>query len=262
MTPRELLIICRTARVGDVLGATARGRLVWPVRDQGDHDERVWLPVTPGRQVTRLHNVDMLRIFFVDNKAEQNVVKQDATSVHQPREHYVSWTSKYNSDVTARVSQTVCDDPGADTDDKAYVGTNGTWAKHSGAAGRQTFYQKYEEQKEPSYRMEPTKKFNADEAFNALKSVVDKRMEGFRYHPKFCSNMTKMLSDEIKDEVKKLKFDRYKIVAVVHISEKRGQSMMVASRCAWDKNVDEFATYTMETPTLFCSASVFGIYNE
>ncbi|XP_052777273.1 dynein light chain Tctex-type 5-B-like [Mya arenaria] len=117
-------------------------------------------------------------------------------------------------------------------------------------------------QKEPSYRMEPTKKFNADEAFNALKSVVDKRMEGFRYHPKFCSNMTKMLSDEIKDEVKKLKFDRYKIVAVVHISEKRGQSMMVASRCAWDKNVDEFATYTMETPTLFCSASVFGIYNE
>jgi len=117
-------------------------------------------------------------------------------------------------------------------------------------------------QKEPSYRMEPKKKFNANEAYNVVKDIVDKRMEGLKYHPKFSSNMTKILSDEIKDRVKKLGFERYKIVAVVHIGEKRGQSIMVAARCAWDREHDEFATYTLETPTLYCSASVYGIFTE
>lgn len=110
--------------------------------------------------------------------------------------------------------------------------------------------------------MEPKNKFNADEVENVIKNIVDERMKGFKYHPKFCSNMCKLLSDEIKDGVKKLKYDRYKIVAVVHIGERRDQSAFVASRCAWDKNLDDFGTYTMENGTLFCTASVFGIYNE
>ena len=117
-------------------------------------------------------------------------------------------------------------------------------------------------QKEPSYRMEPKTRFKSDEVEHIIKHIVDDRMQGFKYHPKFCSNMCKLLSDEIKDGIKKLKYDRYKIVAVVHIGEKRDQSTVVASRCAWDKSCDDFATYTMETGTLFCTASVFGVYNE
>ena len=117
-------------------------------------------------------------------------------------------------------------------------------------------------QREPTYRMEPKHKFNPEEAEGVLKSIIDQRMKGFKYHPKFCSNMCKLLSDEIKDGVKKLKYDRYKIVAVVHIGERKDQSTIVASRCAWDKKLDDFATYTLETPSLFCTASVFGIYNE
>lgn len=117
-------------------------------------------------------------------------------------------------------------------------------------------------QQEPTYRMEPKTKFNSNDVEDVIKSIVDDRMKGFKYHPKFCSNMCKLLSDEIKDGVKKLKFDRYKIVAVVHIGEKKDQSTFVASRCAWDKNADDFATYTLETGTLFCTASVFGLYNE
>ncbi|XP_045160262.1 dynein light chain Tctex-type 5-like [Mercenaria mercenaria] len=117
-------------------------------------------------------------------------------------------------------------------------------------------------QREPTYRMEPKNKFNPEEAGNVIKSIIDQRMKGFKYHPKFCSNMCKLLSDEIKDGIKKLKYDRYKIVAVVHIGERKDQSTVVASRCAWDKKLDNFATYTFETPSLFCTASVFGIYNE
>lgn len=117
-------------------------------------------------------------------------------------------------------------------------------------------------QKEPSYRMEPKRKFNPEEVEKIIQSVIDQRMSGFKYHPKFCSNMCKILSDELKDNVKKLRYDRYKIVAVVHIGERKDQSTIVASRCAWDSKLDEYATYSMETPTLFCTASVYGIYCE
>lgn len=117
-------------------------------------------------------------------------------------------------------------------------------------------------QREPTYRMEPKHKFNPEEVEDVIKAVLDQRMKGFKYHPKFCANMCKLLSDELKDGVKKLKYDRYKVVAIVHIGERKDQSTVVASRCAWDKNLDNYATYTLETPTLFCTASVFGIYTE
>ncbi|KAH3867295.1 hypothetical protein DPMN_030421 [Dreissena polymorpha] len=116
--------------------------------------------------------------------------------------------------------------------------------------------------KKPSYRMEPKTKFNPDVVYDVIKSVVDQKMQGFKYHPKFCANISKLLSDDVKEQVKKLKYDRYKIVVIVHIGEKKGQCMMVASRCVLDKELDDFATYTMETPALYCSVSVFGTYNE
>ena len=117
-------------------------------------------------------------------------------------------------------------------------------------------------QKEPSYRMEPHRKFNADKVEDVIQEVVDSRMKDFKYHPKFCANLSKALGDEIKEKVKRLNFDRYKIVAVVTIGEKSSQSAVISSRCSWDVKLDNYATYTMETPTLFCSTIVYGIYTE
>lgn len=117
-------------------------------------------------------------------------------------------------------------------------------------------------QKEPSYRMEPHRRFNHEKVETVVKEIVDARMKDFKYHPKFCANLSKSLGDEIKERVKRLNFDRYKIVVVVHIGEKSSQSAVLSSRCAWDQKLDDYATYTMETPTLFCTTVVYGIYTE
>lgn len=117
-------------------------------------------------------------------------------------------------------------------------------------------------QREPTYRMEPQRKFDTEKVEGIIRDIVESRMSGLKYHPKFCPNMCKIISDDIKDSVKKLRFDRYKIVALVHIGEKKDQSTVVASRCAWDQAVDSYATYAMTNATLFCTASVYGIYNE
>ena len=74
--------------------------------------------------------------------------------------------------------------------------------------------------------------------------------------------MSRVLSDEIKKGVKAMNFDRYKIVCSVIIGEKKGQGVHVTSRCAWDERSDSFATYSFQNDKIFCTATVFGVYNE
>ncbi|GFR89671.1 Tctex1 domain-containing protein 1-like [Elysia marginata] len=117
-------------------------------------------------------------------------------------------------------------------------------------------------QKEPTYRMEPRRKFESNQVRQCIKTVLESRLERFPYNPKFCANMSRMLSDEIKRGVKAMNFDRYKIVCSVIIGEQKGQGVQVTSRCAWDEKVDSFASYSFQNEKIFCTATVFGVYNE
>ncbi len=116
--------------------------------------------------------------------------------------------------------------------------------------------------KEPTYRMEPKRKFNSSPVEKIMKEILDSRLEGFEYSHKRCAMMSKILTEEIKERVKKLRFDRYKIVCIVTMGEKKGQDMRLSSRCAWDTSVDTSATYTWQDGQAFCSATVYGIYHE
>ncbi|KAL8605866.1 hypothetical protein ACOMHN_040510 [Nucella lapillus] len=117
-------------------------------------------------------------------------------------------------------------------------------------------------QKEPSYRMEPHNKFNACKVEEVLKSMLEDRFSRFRYTPKICANMCKIVGDEIKNRVKLMNFDRYKIVASVVIGQKKDQAIMACSRCAWDEKLDNFASYTFQNEHIFVTATVFGVYCE
>lgn len=74
--------------------------------------------------------------------------------------------------------------------------------------------------------------------------------------------MTKVLSEELKDRVKQMGLDRYKLVTNVIMGQRREQGVMITSRCAWDVRLDSYATYTFQNKSLFCTASVYGIYRE
>ncbi|XP_005107262.1 tctex1 domain-containing protein 2 [Aplysia californica] len=117
-------------------------------------------------------------------------------------------------------------------------------------------------QKEPSYRMTPHRKFDCKKVEECIREVLEEKLENFPYNPKFCANMCKVLSDEIKSEVKAMNFDRYKIVCTVQIGQRRDQGIYVTSLCAWDEKLDNFASYTFKNDKIFCTALVFGIYNE
>ncbi|KAL8603554.1 hypothetical protein ACOMHN_052783 [Nucella lapillus] len=115
---------------------------------------------------------------------------------------------------------------------------------------------------EPTYRMEPQRKFRPTQVEKMLKAVMDEKMSKFHYSARICANMCKVLGDDIKDKVKQMNFDRYKIVSNVVIGQKKEQAVMMCSRCAWDDKLDNFASYTFQNEHIFCTATVFGIYME
>ncbi|XP_076441147.1 uncharacterized protein LOC143280398 [Babylonia areolata] len=115
---------------------------------------------------------------------------------------------------------------------------------------------------EPTYRLEPRRKFRPSEVEKMLEKVVGERMNKFHYSARLCANMCKALGDDIKEAVKGMNFDRYKIVSNVVIGQKKDQAVLMCSRCAWDEKLDNFASYTFQNEHVFCTATVFGIYME
>jgi len=116
--------------------------------------------------------------------------------------------------------------------------------------------------KEPTYRMDPVRKFNAQEVQTALEEFIDDRLNGYHYIPKFGKNFAAVLTEEVKDRIKCLNYDRYKIVCSVILGEIRNQDAIVTSRCTWRPETDSSANYTYKTKNYFCNVSVFGLYAE
>ena len=111
--------------------------------------------------------------------------------------------------------------------------------------------------------MEPSKKFSVSKVESAMAEVIERRMRTTTvYSPKQCVAISKVMSEEIKDQVKGLGYERYKLVCVVTVGEKRDQGLRVSSQCSWDTEVDSSATYSWQNGTMFCSAMVYGLYHE
>ncbi|CAH1784082.1 unnamed protein product [Owenia fusiformis] len=114
--------------------------------------------------------------------------------------------------------------------------------------------------KEPTYRLEPKENFD----FKATKEVVDailqERLATYKYTPKLAVIMSRVLTEEVRNEVKKLGFDRYKIIVHVTIGENKAQDMRITSRCVWDPSVDTFVTSNFQNSEVFCTTTVYAVY--
>ena len=59
-----------------------------------------------------------------------------------------------------------------------------------------------------------------------------------------------------------LNMPRYKFIVQVALGEVRDQGVRVASRCLWDTETDNFASYSFKNDSLWCTVMVFGTYAE
>ncbi len=115
---------------------------------------------------------------------------------------------------------------------------------------------------QPNYRIEPKAKFDSERVTRIIQETVFRRMANYTYNSKLASQTMKTLAEELKAKVKEQGFDRYKVVSVVSLVEKKGQGVMESSRCVWDPRWDTYAQFVHETPNIICIAMVFGVFRE
>ena len=118
--------------------------------------------------------------------------------------------------------------------------------------------------RENTYRLEPKagRTFSVKSVEEVIKRVLASALAHESYNPARCSQLARNISDRIKNEVKKLKFERLKIVCQVSLGEQNQQAASVASRCLWDQDRDNYCCLTYETDTIFAIATVYGVYFE
>ena len=115
---------------------------------------------------------------------------------------------------------------------------------------------------ENTYRIEPDRKFSPSAAETIIKEVLEQYLKDEKYDPKACRQLSLTLSQIIKDRVKELNYDRYKIMCLVIIGQLAEQGMAVASRFCWDAERDTLASASFKNKSLFGIATVYAVYLE
>ncbi|XP_021364804.1 tctex1 domain-containing protein 1-like isoform X2 [Mizuhopecten yessoensis] len=106
------------------------------------------------------------------------------------------------------------------------------------------------------------RKFDHKEAEESMKDALKSGLQHVVYEPKRCKSLSLQLSDRIRNSMKRLQFPRYKFVSFVTIGQKGTQDVVIASRCVWNTDDDNYASVRFENKTLFATAVVFALLQE
>ncbi|XP_063694735.1 dynein light chain Tctex-type protein 2B-like [Bolinopsis microptera] len=115
---------------------------------------------------------------------------------------------------------------------------------------------------ENSYIIRPNfkDKFKPAIVKEAIQEVVTEQLKGKEYDPEQAPAWCKTITEAVKEKVKSLGMDRYKLAVNVVIGEQRGQGIKVGCRCFWDSDTDNYAQHLYMNETMFCLATAFGVF--
>ena len=106
-------------------------------------------------------------------------------------------------------------------------------------------------------------KFYPSKAQELIKSTLEQNLRGYEFDvaslPLKTDELTKTLRDAVRNWSSQT---RYKYVVQVVLGEIKQQGLKITSKCLWDVNSDNYASYTFRTETYYCTALVFACYNE
>ncbi|KAL2090130.1 hypothetical protein ACEWY4_014818 [Coilia grayii] len=103
-------------------------------------------------------------------------------------------------------------------------------------------------------------KFKAGVAKECIRTVLRDSLMNVMYDPEQSQALSKQLADKIKDKLKEVGFERYKLVVQVVLGEQRGEGVKMAARCFWDADTDSYVQDIFMNESLFCVAVAFGSY--
>lgn len=117
-------------------------------------------------------------------------------------------------------------------------------------------------QYENTYKLEPDTRFDMSKVKKIINDELEEKFSDFKYNPLEAGQLCKRTATVIKEEIKHLDVDRYKIVCCVTVSQNAGQSEKQASRFLWDEKKDSWAAGTYTNNSITANATVYALYYE
>ncbi|KFM69593.1 Tctex1 domain-containing protein 2, partial [Stegodyphus mimosarum] len=75
-------------------------------------------------------------------------------------------------------------------------------------------------------------------------------------------DIVSQISSTIREELKHIGLDRYRIVCQVTVGEKCDQDIIMTFLCLWKHEFDHYAIATYDNAYIFSTAIVFVIYKQ
>lgn len=115
---------------------------------------------------------------------------------------------------------------------------------------------------ENTYKLTPDDTFHGGKVKEIIKTVLQENITEKLYDPNACGAKCKLISEIIKERVKKLSLSRFKIVCTVTIGQVFDQSMLVTSRCLWNHKFDNSVSVEFRKGNIIAVGVVFALYAE
>ncbi|EDW32121.1 GL10607 [Drosophila persimilis] len=115
----------------------------------------------------------------------------------------------------------------------------------------------------PTYRLEPKNPLNKERVEIIMKAVMNKHYnDEYMFHPKHSLHMAAQISEEIKNRIKLMNYDRYRYIVLVTVGECLMQGLYSMVNFLWDAEKDGFVTYKVEQPSYYAICTTFYIYYD
>ncbi|XP_033252522.1 tctex1 domain-containing protein 2-like [Drosophila miranda] len=115
----------------------------------------------------------------------------------------------------------------------------------------------------PTYRLEPNNPLNKERVEIIMKAVMNKHYnDEYMFHPKHSLHMAAQISEEIKNRIKLMNYDRYRYIVLVTVGECLMQGLYSMVNFLWDAEKDGFVTYKVEQPSYYAICTTFYIYYD
>lgn len=109
----------------------------------------------------------------------------------------------------------------------------------------------------------PESKFSVPAVEKVMQAVCEALIGPTReYVFEEAQPLIKELCSEIQQRVVRLGYERYKLITHATVMEAANQGSRIASRCLWDPETDNYASYTYANEYMIVNVVVFGLYWE
>ncbi|XP_026742855.1 tctex1 domain-containing protein 2-like [Trichoplusia ni] len=111
-----------------------------------------------------------------------------------------------------------------------------------------------------TYQLDSRFKFCEPAVEKIVDQVVERHFIHHKYNDQDSPALAMRVAGEVMRDVKSLGFNRYRIISVVTLGQKRSQCYNNAVAFLWDHERDSYVNLQREVTSAFIQVTVFGVY--